>query len=113
VDLGGLRLRNPTMNAAGVLGMTSPLLRRVYEGGAGAVVTKSIGPKPRGGHPNPTVVSVEGGMLNAMGLPNPGADYFAGEIMRLKEAGVPVVASFFGEACWELTRPTSRGSPRP
>ena len=102
VDLGGLRLRNPTMNAAGVLGMTSPLLRRVYEGGAGAVVTKSIGPKPRGGHPNPTVVSVEGGMLNAMGLPNPGADYFAGEIMRLKEAGVPVVASFFGASVEEF-----------
>ena len=96
VDLAGLRLRNPTMNAAGVLGMSSPLLRRVYEGGAGAVVTKSIGVEPRAGHPNPTVVAVEGGMLNAMGLPNPGAKYFTGEIRSLKEAGAPVVASFFG-----------------
>jgi len=41
-------------------------------------------------------------MLNAMGLPNPGADYFAGEIMRLKEAGVPVVASFFGASVEEF-----------
>lgn len=82
--------------------MTAPLLRRVYEGGAGAVVTKSLGPRPREGHPNPTVAAVEGGMLNAMGLPNPGARYFAGEIRRLKEAGVPVVGSFFGASIEEF-----------
>ncbi|MFQ6054318.1 MAG: dihydroorotate dehydrogenase [Candidatus Bathyarchaeia archaeon] len=102
VDLGGLRLRNPTMNAAGVLGLSAPLLRRMYDGGAGAVVTKSVGPRPRGGHPNPTVVAVEGGMLNAMGLPNPGAGYFAGEIRALKEAGFPLVASFFGASVEEF-----------
>jgi len=102
VDLAGLRLRNPTLNAAGVLGISSTLLRRVYEAGAGAVVTKSIGPRPRPGHPNPTVASLEGGLLNAMGLPNPGASYFAGEIMRLKEDGVPVVASFFGASVEEF-----------
>lgn len=96
VDLGGLKLRNPTMNAAGVLGLSAPLLKRVYESGAGAVVTKSIGPAPRTGHPNPTAVAVEGGMLNAMGLPNPGASYFVGEIGELRDAGVPVVASLFG-----------------
>ncbi|KON29224.1 dihydroorotate dehydrogenase [miscellaneous Crenarchaeota group-15 archaeon DG-45] len=98
VDLAGLRLRNPTLNAAGVLGISSPLLRRVYEAGAGAVVTKSIGPRPRAGHPNPTVSAVECGLLNAMGLPNPGAGYFAEEIRKLKDVGVPVVASFFGES---------------
>jgi len=102
VDLAGLRLRNPTLNAAGVLGISSTLLRRVYEAGAGAVVTKSIGPRPRPGHPNPTVASLEGGLLNAMGLPNPGASYFAGEIRRLKEDGVPVVASFFGASVEEF-----------
>ena len=95
-------MRNPTMNAAGVFGISPPLLRRVYEAGAGAVVSKSIGLDPRPGHPNPTVVAVEGGMLNAMGLPNPGASYFAGEIGRLKEAGVPVVASFFGASVEEF-----------
>jgi len=96
VDVAGLRLRNPTMNAAGVLGISAPLLRRVYEGGAGAVVTKSLGPEPRRGHLNPTMVIVEGGVLNAMGLPNPGAEYFVEAIKALKSDGVPVVASFFG-----------------
>ncbi len=103
VDLSGLRLRNPTMNAAGVLGMSSSLLNRVYEAGAGAVVTKSVGPHPRTGHLNPTLVQVEAGILNAMGLPNPGVDYFVDEIRELKERGVPVVASFFGGTVEEFT----------
>ena len=101
VEIGGLRLRNPLMNAAGVLGLSASLLRRVYEAGAGIVVTKSIGPSPRRGHPNPTLVAVEGGILNSMGLPNPGAAYFAGEVKRLKEMGIPVVVSIFGSSLEE------------
>ena len=80
VDVAGLKLRNPTLNAAGVLGISAPLLKRVYEGGSGAVVTKSLGPTPRTGHLNPTMVLVDGGVLNAMGLPNPGAEYFVDAI---------------------------------
>ena len=102
VDVAGLRLRNPTMNAAGVLGISMPLLKRVYEGGAGAVVTKSLGPVPRNGHLNPTLISVEGGVLNAMGLPNPGADYYVEAIRALKREGIPVVASFFGASIEEF-----------
>jgi len=102
VDVAGLRLRNPTMNAAGVLGISMPLLKRVYEGGAGAVVTKSLGPVPRSGHNNPTLISVEGGALNAMGLPNPGADYYVEAIRALKGEEIPVVASFFGASIEEF-----------
>jgi dihydroorotate dehydrogenase (NAD+) catalytic subunit len=90
------------MNAAGVLGISMPLLKRVYEGGAGAVVTKSLGPVPRSGHLNPTLISVEGGVLNAMGLPNPGVDYYVKAIKALKEEGIPVVASFFGASIEEF-----------
>jgi dihydroorotate dehydrogenase (NAD+) catalytic subunit len=54
------------------------------------------------GHCNPTLVSVEGGLLNAMGLPNPGAEYFVGTIRELKAGGVPVVASFFGASIEEF-----------
>ncbi|MFP3952402.1 MAG: dihydroorotate dehydrogenase [Candidatus Bathyarchaeia archaeon] len=93
VDIAGLELRSPTMNAAGVLGLSRSLLRRVYNADAGAAVTKSIGPLPREGHKNPTLIKVEGGALNAMGLPNPGVDYFSDEI---RDLDFPVVASFFG-----------------
>ena len=111
VEISGLRLRNPLMNAAGVLGMSPPLLKRVYDSGAGAVISKSIGPKPRKGHPNPTLVRVDCGALNAMGLPNPGVEYFAEEIKEIKEMGVPIIASFFGgsteefaEVAYQLSR---------
>lgn len=96
VDVAGLKLRSPLMNAAGVLGMSPPILKRVYDSGAGAVVTKSLGPVPRTGHPNPTLVRLPYGALNAMGLPNPSAEYFVDELKALKSMGVPVVASFFG-----------------
>ena len=95
MEIGGFKLRNPTMNSAGVLGISVPLLKRVYQGGAGAVVTKSLGPNPRKGHVNPTMVRVKGGVLNAMGLPNPGAEYFVEVIKKLKKDGIPVVASLF------------------
>jgi dihydroorotate dehydrogenase (NAD+) catalytic subunit len=76
--------------------MTPSILKRVYDSGVGAVVTKSIGLEPREGHINPSLVALECGALNGMGLPNPGAYYFAEKIRELKDMGIPVVASFFG-----------------
>ncbi len=102
VDLAGLKLRSPTLNASGVLGMSAPLLKRVYDSGAGAVVTKSLGPSGRPGHINPTIVEVEGGVLNAMGLPNPGVEGYLDELRDLKKWGVPVVASFFASTLDEF-----------
>jgi len=95
-EIAGLKLANPTMLAAGILGLTGSSLRSVVEAGAGAVVTKSLGLKPREGYPNPTVVQVDCGLLNAMGLPNPGVHHFGGEIREAKETGVPVIVSIYG-----------------
>ncbi len=96
VDVAGLRFRNPVLLAAGIIGLSAPLLRRAYEAGAGAVVTKSIGPGPRPGFRTPILVELEVGLLNAVGLSNPGAEGFAPELRRLREEGVPVIASVFG-----------------
>lgn len=71
-------------------------MERITRCGAGGVVTKSIGLKPREGYPNPTVVELECGILNAMGLPNPGIDNFKEEVRNLKRSNVPVIASIFG-----------------
>jgi len=95
-EIAGLKLANPTMLAAGILGLTGASLRSVIDAGAGAVVTKSVGLKPREGYPNPTIVQVEGGLLNAMGLPNPGIHHFAEEIREAKGGGVPVIVSVYG-----------------
>ncbi len=96
VDLAGLRLANPTVLASGILGLSAESLSNIVMGGAGAVVTKSIGLKPRRGYENPTVVQTSCGLINAMGLPNPGIREFAKEIREAKSFGVPVIVSVFG-----------------
>jgi len=97
VKLAGLTLRNPTMLASGILGISSSLLSRVYEAGAGCVVTKSIGLDKRIGYSNPCILEVTGGYLNAMGLPNPGINQFLEELEELKGKNVPTIVSIFGE----------------
>ncbi len=96
LTLTGLKLRNPLMLAAGIMGTTGASLKRAVEGGAGAVVTKSIGTQPKSGHSNPSMVEVDCGYLNAMGLPNPSYRNFQGEIDTAREGRVPVIASIFG-----------------
>jgi len=103
-EIAGLKLANPTMLAAGILGLTGSSLRSVIEAGAGAVVTKSLGLKPREGYPNPTVVQVNCGLLNAMGLPNPGVHHFGEEIKEVKETGVPIIASIYGFSSEEFAK---------
>jgi dihydroorotate dehydrogenase (NAD+) catalytic subunit len=106
VDIAGLKLRNPTMLAAGILGMSGASLLEVIKNGAGAVVTKSLGIKPRQGYANPTVAEVSCGILNAMGLPNPGIENFAEEIQLVKksEASVPIIVSVYGFSPEEFAR---------
>ena len=82
VNLAGLKLANPTMLASGILGLSAESLSSMVDGGAGAVVTKSVGLKPRRGYANPTVVQVDCGLVNAVGLPNPGISEFVKEIQE-------------------------------
>jgi dihydroorotate dehydrogenase (NAD+) catalytic subunit len=97
VRIANLELRNPTMLASGILGYTVASLQRVVEGGAGAVVTKSIGVAPRMGYANPTVVQASSGLINAMGLPNPGIEEYTEEIIHAKTVvQTPLIVSVFG-----------------
>jgi len=95
-EIAGLKLRNPTILASGILGSSAEYLREVARAGAGAVTTKSVGPKPRDGYKNPTVIQVECGFLNAVGLPNPGIEKFVDEIKRLRDLEVPLIVSVYG-----------------
>ena len=96
ITITGLKLKNPTMLAAGILGTTGASLLRVARSGAGAVVTKSIGTIPQAGHPNPCMVETECGFLNALGLPNPGYRNYHEELAIAKKGKIPVIASIFG-----------------
>ncbi len=106
--LSKLTLNNPTILASGVLDCTGPLLKRVAEAGAGAVTTKSISLKPIEGHPTPSIVEIKDGLLNAMGLPNPGVDEFLDELKIAKVAGVPIIASIAGKSINEFKEVAKR-----
>ena len=95
--------------ASGILGVTASIMRRVAESGADAIVTKSIGPYPRKGHSGPILATSHGGLLNAVGLTNPGIDAFDDELTVLKKNGVPVVLSIFGSTIEEIVEVASKG----
>jgi dihydroorotate dehydrogenase (NAD+) catalytic subunit len=96
--------------ASGVLGVTGAIMRRVSEAGADVVVTKSIGLVPRKGNQGPILAASHGGLLNAVGLTNPGIDEFAEELSVLKTADLPVVLSIFGNTLEEINKVASKGA---
>jgi dihydroorotate dehydrogenase (NAD+) catalytic subunit len=80
-------------------------MQRIAESGAGAVVTKSVGVEANTGYSNPTVVQTKVGLINAMGLPNPGIGDYAEEITYSKTVlQVPLIVSVFGYAAEEYVK---------
>ncbi|ASJ10040.1 dihydroorotate dehydrogenase [Thermococcus sp. P6] len=101
VKVAGLELENPLILASGIADRTPDLWIRAHEEGAAAVVTKSIGMEPRAGYDNPTVVELPYGLINAMGLPNPGWKAFL-EMVEGYTFDFPVVVSIFGGSSEEF-----------
>jgi len=101
VGLCGVGLPSPLVLASGILGTQAELLARVARAGAGAVTAKSCSLLPRAGHRNPTVLAWEHGLINAVGLANPGIDAEVRELARAKEMlrplGVALIGSVFAE----------------
>ncbi|KAG0511963.1 MAG: Dihydroorotate dehydrogenase B (NAD(+)), catalytic subunit [Nitrosopumilales archaeon] len=94
-SIGPIKLERPTMLASGILGISLDVFNRLYRAGVGAVVTKSLSKEPWEGYPNPTIFSVKGGgWLNAVGLSNPGAEYFAKMIPS--DNKIPIIVSLVG-----------------
>jgi dihydroorotate dehydrogenase (NAD+) catalytic subunit len=95
--------------ASGILGVTSAIMHRVNRSGADVIVTKSIGSVPRKGHPGPVLTTSHGGLLNAVGLTNPGIEYFGEEMKTLRAQNVPVVLSIFGSTIDEIVQVAEKG----
>jgi len=102
----GVRLPNPTVLASGVLGLTHEVMVRVAQAGAGAITTKSISLAPRDGYHNPVVLQWEQGLINAVGLSNPGVEVMVEEIRaarkKLAPLGVPLIASIFADTTYDF-----------
>ena len=107
IELCGIKMKNPTMLAAGILGSTASSLNWAAKSGAGAVVTKSFGLNANKGYSNPTTVEVTGGIINAIGLSNPGVENFQNELKKL-DGNVPAVASIYGADPEEFSKIASQ-----
>ncbi|MBI5227379.1 dihydroorotate dehydrogenase [Candidatus Micrarchaeota archaeon] len=95
-EIFGEKMKNPIILASGILGTTKASLETACDNGCGAVITKSLSIEPRRGHEGPNIVETEGGIMNAMGYPNPGID------LGLKEFGnwkrnEPLIISIVGK----------------
>ncbi|HEX9890115.1 MAG TPA: dihydroorotate dehydrogenase [Nitriliruptorales bacterium] len=97
VELGGLRMRNPITTASGCFA-SGPEVDRFFDiAELGAIVVKSITLEPREGLPTPRMAETPSGMLNAIGLQNPGVDrWIAKDLAWLRGKDLPVVVSIAG-----------------
>lgn len=102
----GFQLQTPLVLASGIIGTSAALMVRAARAGAGMVTAKSCGPVSRAGHPNPVALDWGGGLINAIGLTNPGAEAEAGLLaetrLRLQPLGVPLIASIFAGTVGEF-----------
>jgi len=97
LNISELKLKSPLILASGILGVSYSTMKRLVDAGLGAITTKSIGPKPRKGYKNPSIVEVyPGTFLNSVGLGNPGIDNFITEIKEIKRFKFPLIVSVFG-----------------
>ena len=114
-SIAGIKLKNPTILSSGILGTSPELIKRAFENNAGAATIKSIGPKPREGNNNPSVVDFGHGLLNAIGLPSPGYKNMDMEFDELSKIKEPVIWSIYGskiEDFVNITKYIIRYKPR-
>ena len=114
VDLCGVTLKNPVMTASGTFGAGEEYSEFVDLNKLGAVVTKGVANVPWEGNPTPRVAEVYGGMLNAIGLQNPGIDLFIErDIPFLKQYDTKIIVNVCGHTTEEYIEVAKRLAEQP
>jgi len=114
VEIAGLRLRNPVMTASGTFASGREYADFIDLSRLGAVVTKGVSAVPWGGNDSPRVAETFGGMLNSIGLQNPGVEVFcARDLTWLGSQGVPVVVNVCGHSAEDYVRVVERLEDEP
>ena len=99
VNLAGVQLKNPVMTASGTFGSGAEYSEFVDLNRLGAVVTKGVANVPWPGNPTPRIAETTGGMLNAIGLQNPGIDVFVKrDIPFLKQYDTKIIVNVCGKS---------------
>ena len=97
VDFAGIKLKNPVLTASGTFGYGEEFAEFVDLNKLGGVIVKGISLKPIKGNPPPRIWETPSGMLNAIGLENPGVDVFLGEkLPYLRKFDTAVIVNVFG-----------------
>ena len=114
VEIAGIRLQNPVMVASGTFGYGVEYVDLVDLRRLGAIVVKGISLEPWQGNRPPRVVEVTSGLLNAIGLQNPGVQGFARDYLpRLAQFGVPIIVNIWGRTIEEYCEVAARLSDLP
>ena len=114
VELCGVTLNNPVMTASGTFGSGEEYAGFVDLNQLGAVVTKGVANVPWEGNPTPRVAETYGGMLNAIGLQNPGIDLFIErDIPFLKQFDTKIIVNVCGHAVQEYVEVVEQLSDQP
>jgi dihydroorotate dehydrogenase (NAD+) catalytic subunit len=109
VDLKGVRLPTPVLGASGCFGTGQEMGSLVDLAKVGGIVTKSVTLRPVRGLPTPRMVETPSGMLNAIGLQNPGIEEFIRKDGRfISRVGTPVIVSIAGKSIEEFVRVAAR-----
>jgi len=99
VDLAGIRLKNPVITASGTFGYGEEFAEYIELNKLGAIITKTITYRKREGNPPPRIAEVEGGIVNSVGLENPGVkDFLREKWPQLRKYDVPIIVSIAGES---------------
>ncbi len=102
VNIAGLSLQNPVMTASGTAGFGEEYALFTDVTALGALVVKTVTIHPRDGNPPPRIAETPAGIVNAVGLQNPGIAHFISEVIpRLRHYGIPVVVSIAGDTIEE------------
>lgn len=114
VNLCGVTLKNPVMTASGTFGSGEEFSEFVDLNKLGAVVTKGVANVPWPGNPTPRVAEVYGGMLNAVGLQNPGIDLFCKrDIPFLKKYDTRIIVNVCGRSTADYCEVVERLADEP
>ena len=114
VNLAGVELKNPVMTASGTFGSGAEYGEMVDLNGLGAVVTKGVANVPWPGNPTPRIAETYGGMINAIGLQNPGIDVFAKrDIPFLKQYDTKIIVNVCGRTTEDYVEVVERLGDEP
>lgn len=114
VNLAGVEFKNPVMTASGTFGSGAEYSEFVDLNELGAVVTKGVANVPWPGNPTPRIAETYGGMLNAIGLQNPGIDVFCKrDIPFLKQFDTKIIVNVCGKSTEDYCEVVERLADEP